>query len=167
MFQVGQYVVYGHCGVCTVEHIGVLEEGTGISGKEYYTLCPCYHSGGKIYIPVDSQKVIMRSILSKEEAMQLIHAIPGVETLWIADERKREQIYKETIHKCDCMELVKIIKTIYLRMRAREEAGKKLLESDLKYFHVAEDRLYGELAVSLGMNLEQTKTFVEEQAAKL
>lgn len=99
--------------------------------------------------------------------MQLIHAIPGVETLWIADERKREQIYKETIHKCDCMELVKIIKTIYLRMRAREEAGKKLLESDLKYFHMAEDRLYGELAVSLGMSLEQTKTFVEEQAAKL
>lgn len=41
------------------------------------------------------------------------------------------------------------------------------MESDLKYFHMAEDRLYGELAVSLGMSLEQTKTFVEEQAAKL
>lgn len=41
------------------------------------------------------------------------------------DEKKREEAYRNAIHSCDARELVKIIKTIYLRRQSRIEEGKK------------------------------------------
>ena len=58
---------------------------------------------------------------------------------------------------------MKIIKTIYLRRKSRIEEGKKLTYSDEKYYKMAEDNLYGEVAVTLSMTKEEAKAFIEEK----
>lgn len=160
MFQIGDYIIYGTRGVCRVKDVGTLDFTGTAKGKLYYTLAPCYMEGSTVYVPVDAAGIIMRPVMSREEALALIDRIPEIEELWIKDEKSREYAYKEAVKGCNNHDLIRIIKTIYNRGRSRMAEGKKITVSDNKYFKIAEDNLYGEMAVSLGMSREEAKAFV-------
>ena len=72
MFKVGEYVVYGHNGVCRITKIGPLETVAKDKDRLYYTLIPFGETGSTVFAPVDSQKIPMRKIISKEEALLLM-----------------------------------------------------------------------------------------------
>ena len=99
--------------------------------------------------------------------MKLIDDIKNIDSLWVADEKRRESEYKEAMKRCDCRELVKIIKTIYFRKQSRLKDGKKLTTIDTKYFKLAEENFYGELAISLNMDVKAVKEFVRTRVKKL
>lgn len=160
MFEIGQYIVYGSNGVCKVTDIGHVEMAGISKDRLYYTLEPCYSKGSRIMTPTDNTKTIMRNLITKEEADQLIDSVGEVDVLWIADERKRDEAYKRVIAKCDCLELVRVIKTIYLRKQKRLAAGKKVTISDERFFKLAEDNLYSELAIVLGMSKEEAREYM-------
>lgn len=163
MFQKDDFVIYGNNGVCTIKDIGPLDIPGIPKERIYYTLVPYYTKDTQIFTPVDSDKVVMRSLICKEAIMQLIEEIPDIELLWVKDEKQRETQYKETLRKCDCRELIRIIKTIYQRMQSRIAEGKKMTASDEKYFHLAEESLYGEFAVTLGMERDQVRDFISQK----
>lgn len=164
MFQAGDYIIYGNNGVCRVESVGTIEIIPGIpKDKMYYTLKPLYIKGSTIYTPVDNQKVLIRPLISKEKAMELIDGAEEIETLWITNEKQREEIYKEELATCDCKEMIKIIKTVYQRMQSRLAEGKKITNNDRKYFKMAQDSLYGELAIVLDMKKEEVEEFITER----
>lgn len=160
MFEIGQQIVYGTTGVCIVNKIGPLDPASGMGDRIYYTLLPFYSKESTIYTPVDNEKIVMRPILTKEEAESLIQEIPEIDELWISDEKKREQDYKDALAKADCRELIRVIKTIYPRKQERIAAGKKVTASDERYFNMAEDFLYKELAISLEMELDEVADYV-------
>lgn len=160
MFDIGQQIVYGTTGVCIVNKIGPLDSASGTGDRIYYTLLPFYSKESTIYTPVDNQKIVMRPILTKEEAESLIEEIPRIEKLWITDEKQREQNYKDALAKVDCRELIRVIKTIYPRKQERLAAGKKVTANDERYFNMAEDFLYKELAISLEMELDEVADYV-------
>ena len=87
MFSVGEYIVYGTTGVCRIESVGPMQMSGVSKEKLYYTLAPLYSKGSKVFIPVDNDKVIMRPVLTKEEAQALVEEIPKIELLWVADEK--------------------------------------------------------------------------------
>lgn len=161
MFKVGDYVVYGNTGVCKIEDIGPLPIGN--KDKDYYTLVPVYGRNSKLYTAVDSDKVVIRRILTKEESGSLIDEMEEIGTLSICDEKRREEIYKETMKTCDCREWVRMIKTLYLRKMERLSRGKKVTSSDERYLSMAEDNLYGELAFSLDIPREKVGEFITER----
>lgn len=107
MFQVGDFIVYGSTGVCEVESIGTLDIPGMSKDRVYYTLRPCYEQRSTIFTPVDNEKVIMRSVLTRQEALELIDGIKEIGFLGITDEKRREAEYRECFLKCDCRELVK------------------------------------------------------------
>lgn len=155
MFQVGDYVICSNKGVCVVEDITVLNISGVDKEKEYYILKPLYTSGSTVYVPVDSHKEpMMRKVLGRTEAEELIGRIPEIPLLAIPNDKSTEQIYKDCMKTNDCEDLVRIIKTISLRKQKRILAGRKVTAVDAKYFHLAEDNLYGELAVALDMSRE-------------
>ena len=162
MFQRGDYIIYGTSGVCIVDEIGTMDMSGTKEGKLYYTLSPVYSNGSKIYTPVDNKKVVMRLVLSREEAMERIHQIPQIEPLWVEDEKKREECYKEALKSGSFENLIKIIKTLYLRRQSRIAVGKKMASVDERYLKMAEDSLYGELAVSLQLKKEEMEQFIME-----
>lgn len=161
MFEVGEYVVYGTNGVCRIESIGTLNMGMG--DKEYYTLTPVYEKKSKLFIPVDSRKVIIRPVLTRQETDRLIDEIQDIDLLCIEDEKKREEVYKEAMRTCDSKQWVRIIKTLYLRKQNRISQGKKATSSDEKYLHMAQQNLYGELAFSLNIPREEVEQFITER----
>ncbi len=160
VFGIGEYVVCGNKGVCSVENITTLNISGADKGREYYILKPLYMAGSTVYVPVDSSKESMRRVITEEEARRLIAGIPEISLLVITNDKLSEQIYKESIKKADCSELVRIIKTIYLRKQKRIEAGRKVTAVDAKYFHLAEESLYGELAVALHMSRNEVEGYI-------
>lgn len=161
MYKAGEYVVCGNKGVCVVEKITKLDISGVDKEREYYILKPIYQSGSTVYVPVDSPKETMRCVLSREEAGELIADIPEIPLLTITNDKLSEQIYRECLKTGSCREWVRIIKTIYLRKQKRIQAGRKVTAVDSKYFHLAEDSLYGELAVSLEMKRDAVEDYIK------
>lgn len=162
MFQVNDVVIYGHHGVCEITEIGKLKMSMADQEKLYYTLRPVYHRDSAVYAPVENRRIIMRPVITREEADKLIAHIPQIETVWIVNEKAREVQFKEALQTCDCEELVKIIKTLYMRKQQRLESGKKVTVVDEKYFRQAEDKLYQELAYVLGMEKNKVSAYISE-----
>lgn len=160
VFKIGDYVICGNKGVCVVENITTLNISGVDRERNYYILKPLYMAGSTVYVPVDSPRESMRKVLERGEAQRLIEAIPEIPLLTITNDKLSEQMYRECIRTNDCAELVKIIKTIYLRKQKRIQAGRKVTAVDAKYFHMAEDNLYGELAVALDMSRDEVEDYI-------
>ena len=163
MFQAGDVIVCGTHGVCRVEKVGPLSSAVADRDRLYYTLKPLYERGSVVFTPVDNEKMVIRPVISREEALRLIDGIRNAEALGIEDERKREENYKTALKSCRAEELVKMIKTINARKRSRAARGKKATDADSRYVKLAEDYLYGELAISLDLERDQVKAFIRER----
>lgn len=160
MFEKGEYVVYGNTGVCKVADITTLDMKGVSENRLYYILIPRHQKESKIFTPVDSEKTVMRAVLTRAEADALIHDIPEIEELWVSNDKQREEKYKETIRSGECREWIKVIKALYLRKQERIAQGKKTTVMDEKYLRMAEDNLYSELSVSLEMPKNQMQEYI-------
>ena len=162
MFKTGDFVIYGSHGVCEVTSIGPMDMAGTIKDRLYYTLSSVYSPGSTVYTPVDNEKVMMRPIASKKEAIEFVERIPDIEALWLSDEKSREKEYKAAIKTCECTELIKIIKNLYIRKESRLEGGKKVTSVDEKYLRQAEDLLYGELAIPLQIEKAEVVHYIAD-----
>ena len=163
MFHVGDYIVYGSVGVCRVDHIGTMSI-TGISkNKLYYTLIPIYTKGSKLFTPTDNEKVKMRPVITNDEALELIDQIAEIDIYVENEDKKREEIFKESLKRCDCRENIKVIKTLYERKQTVLGTGKKVSAVDKKYLQLAEDSLYGEFAISLGIEKDEVEETIKKR----
>lgn len=164
MYSIGEFVVHGNSGICEIKDITHINLSCGDKNKEYYLLVPVHEKNGKIYLPAgDDQALKIRRVLTREEAMDLIASVPELEEKWVENEKVRELTYKEAIRSCDCRELIKIIKTLYLRKKRRLEEGKKSTATDDRYFKLAEDNLYNELAFVLEKSHDEIKEMIGER----
>lgn len=163
VFSKGEYVVCGNKGVCVVENITTLNISGVDKDREYYILKPVYMTGSTVYVPVDTARESMRRILSNEQARILIREIPDIPLITITNDKLLEQEYKGCIRSNSCEDWIRIIKTIYLRKQKRLEAGRKVTAMDAKYFRLAEDNLYGELAVSLDIPRGDVESYITEE----
>lgn len=160
MFEIGEYIVYGNTGVCKVAEMTTMQVPGTKDDKLYYALEPVYDKGCRLFTPVDNQKVAMRPVMTRQEADLLIERMKDIDTLWVNDEKNREQIYKEAVRTCDSEEWVRMIKTLYIRKQSRLAAGKKVTSSDAKYLHLAEESLYGELSIVMGIPKDQVEEYL-------
>ncbi len=159
-FQVNDLIIYGGSGVCVVKDIRELAIDGAAAAKKYYVLEPVYQRGDVIYSPVENQKTVMRKILTKKETEELIRQIPTIETAWIDDKKIRAEQCKKALSTYNCYELLRIIKAMYLRKESLCGQKKAISKIDDNYFRLAEDLLYGELAIPLGIPKEQVVDYI-------
>ena len=88
MYEVGQLVQYGSTGVCRITEIKT-QAFPDAGERLYYVLQPLYKSC-VISIPVESDKVFLRPIISREEAEELIGLIPTLECPVVSGRPGRE-----------------------------------------------------------------------------
>ncbi len=163
MFDIGEYVVFGTDGVCTVEAVGCLDIEGVSKEKVYYTLAPVGKKGSnRIFAPVDSKRVVMRRVITLDEAKALIGKINEIKPLDVSDEKKREEAYKAALTSCDCVQIISLIKEIYRRKKARYAAGKKLPAVDERYCSMAENSLYSELSLPLNMEKDRVEEYIAD-----
>ena len=160
MYNINDYVVYRK-NVCKVKEIKRKD-----NDNKYYILVPINDESLKIEVPVSNNKSILRELIKKEEIDKLINEIPNINPLK-DDDKMLESEYKNLLKSGTHEDLVKIIKTTYLRNKEREDNKKKISDKDKSYFEQAENYLYTELSVVLGMNFDETKKYIEEKVGSI
>ncbi len=166
MFEKDQLIMCGGHGVCRVVSITDNPVDRRDKVRKYYVLEPLFEKASTIYTPVDNDKVIMRRVMTKEEAEELTKRVTEIDTVWIQEEKKREQMYKEAIRTYDCRSLVQVIKTLYIRKQNRIQEGKKVLSSDEQYLRKAEELLYSEMSVALSIPREEVETYIKDVVSR-
>lgn len=165
MFEIGDFVVKANNGICKVENIGRLDISTANRDRMYFFLSPIAEVNSRLYVPVDKTDTGLRKVVTEEEAWKIIEQIPEVEEAWIADDKQREQKYKEAIHSCDLEKLISIIKNMYHRKEKRTAQGKKNTSVDEHFFKVAENNLYTELAFAIGQEKDEMRQIIADKIA--
>lgn len=152
MYTVGEYVFRANEGICRVSEIGHPDFLNPKEERMYYILIPKGDTKTKIYIPTEPEPIGIRRLISKDEALKLIQNIQYISPIDIANEKQREQEYKQALRSNDPFQLAAIIKTLYTREQFRTTQGKKTTAMDKNYFQRAEKLLYSELATVLGVD---------------
>jgi CarD family transcriptional regulator len=161
MYKQNDYVIYKRS-VCKINKI----TKNNFSNKDYYSLVPLDDPTLTINIPVDKENTLLRKVMTKEEAENLISYIPNIEIIK-TDDRTLETEYKKLMSSGKMEDLISIIKTTYLRNDARKNAGKKTTDRDNNYFNKAEKYLYNELAISLNMTYDEVKEYIIKKTSEL
>lgn len=149
-----KYIIYER-DVCIIEEV----RKKYIKGIDYFILRSLNDKTLKISVPVTSK--MLRNVISFDEANELINNMKNIDVL--KDEKQMENEYKRLLDTRDLNDLVKIIKTTYLRNKERIDNKKKISEKDDNYFNKAEDYLYTELSVALNMKKSELKKYIIEK----
>ena len=159
MFSVGDKIIYGENGVCTVEKVAPLAMSGASQDKLYYHLSPLVGSG-TYFTPVDSG-AFMRPVMSREEAEALIAAMPGIAPAICNDNRFNhvDAFYKELFRTHSCEALVAIVKGLRSRMSERKTRSSRA-EATMRR---AKDILHGELSVALGIDLQDVESYIKQR----
>ena len=159
-FDIGEEVVHGSDGVCSVVDISTINIEGVPPDRLYYILRSKDHKDGLIYVPYEKGGNMMRPALDAKQAGELIASIPDIELLPYTDDRSREQLYRKCIKSRDCRCLVSIIKTLYIRNRDRVATGRKASMLDERYLRQAEEIIYAELSNALGIPEEEMREYI-------
>ena len=167
MYQKGEYVVYGTNGPCMVEDVTKLKIPGCDAKRFYYVLRPVKTGKSVIYSPVDNEKVMIRPILSEEEATVLLQNIPQIALLEVESEKVREETYKNVLHDSDLRRWIGLMKMLCTRRRDRLKQGRKFTTVDERYLKETEDLLGSELSLALGKDIETAKQMLFAQLETL
>ena len=157
MKKIGEYVVNRKqvCKICDIiTH----------KNKTYYSLIPVGDKTLNIKVPIDSK--LLRDLITREDLEKLLLEIPRIDAI-NNSEKMIENQYKELMKSGTHEDLVKVIKTTYLRNKEREENNKKLSDKDNEYFNRAEKYFYNELSVVLDMSFDETKEYVHKRLEEI
>lgn len=161
MYEPGSLIVYGTTGVCRVEAVAPRQLMRGLV-KDCYTLHPLY-SNETIYIPVDTT-VFMREPISREQANELIDRIPDqTDAPLPADLGTAKEYYDTALQSHDCGNLLQLIRQIYQKSQRVKENKRQPSQTDQRYLKRAEELLYGELAVALGIEREEVVPYIAQR----
>lgn len=151
MFKIGDYIMFKK-DLCKVKEI----KNNKVNKRDYYILSPIIDSSLTIEIPVDDDNALIHGVISKESALELLKTIPNISPI-VEQDRLIENEYKALLSTNKHEDLVKIIKTVLIRNKARTLDGKKLGDKDQIYFERAQQYLFNELAVALDISYDECK----------
>jgi len=155
VYSVGQAVIYGGHGVCTVVEI---EEKT-VDHKQvsYYSLEPQTMPGTRFYIPVHNALAVskMRLPLSVNSLQEMLRTCQPDMDLWIVSENARKLHYKELLSNCEPDKMLQTVRLLRLHREAQYAAGRKFHVCDANFLKSAETLLSAEIAFILGVDKEE------------
>lgn len=137
MFQIGDYVFKRNTGICYIEDVVHLDMRDIDRNQPYYLLIPISDDKTKIYVPTQKVSMTCRKILDEQE-------------------------YKDALKSDDPKRWVSIVKTMYLRNKKRVAEGKKETMMDSRYFKMAENYLYSELAFAIGKKKNEMRRIIAD-----
>lgn len=157
MLQINEYVVYKK-DICVISNIKQIKDNM------YYILKPIDDDSLTISLPIES--TAFRTLLTMDEAMKFIDSIPLIEMVEANNDKSLEMVYKKLLLSLNNEDLIKIIKTTYLRNKYRLDNRKKVGSIDSYYLEEAEKRLYLELSLVLHLDVDKVKSLIIETLNK-
>lgn len=163
MFDIGAFVVYGNTGICKIEDITTIDMPGADNNRLYYIMTSVRKNGNRVFVPVDSMKIILRAVMDKNSAISFLDTMVEIDGITADSDKIREELYKEYFKRCDCKSLVSIMKTISLRNKERTAQGKKITATDERYYRMASEQLFGELAFAMELEPSEVEKLVNDR----
>ena len=169
MFERDDHVYYASGGVCRVTDICYAPLSGMPSDRRYYVLRSLHDPSGVIYVPVNSDAVFLRPLLTRDEAEALLREIPK---LTVFDEPNAKALrgrYVESMKKHDPAEWVRVIKTVQSRIRALAKSSRSQRISDTERSIAADAKryLYAELSLALDIPLQNIESYLSDRVDAL
>lgn len=164
MYEIGDVVVFGAEGLCRIEEI--TEKKFGKEKIQYYVLRQLNRGNSVNYVPVNNEKSVskMRAVLTEKEIREIISETSGTASNWIENNRERQLAFKEIILYGDSIDLIRLVRDLYIRRKEQAANGKKLHAADERVFKDAENIVFEEIAYALRIPKEKVMDFISETA---
>ena len=159
MYNINDYIIYKK-EVCKILEI----IPNYYNNQDYYLLQQLSDNTLTIKAPINSKDI--RSVITITKVKEIIKDIPNIEVIK-SDTKTLENTYKELISTGKHTDLIKIIKTSYLRNKERIDNNKKTTDKDNYYFNLAEKYLYNEFSIVLNLSYDETKQYVINNVTNL
>ena len=160
MFQIGNRVVYGIHGICTI--VGVELRSVDRKKVEYFVLEPVEQPGARYYVPTGNQAALakLKHVLTAGELEQLLSSKDARADCWIADENLRKQKYRQLINSGDRAALISMVRTLHDHKKAQLAAGWKFHLSDENFLRDAEKLLNAEFSLVLNIPVGKVAEYI-------
>ena len=161
MYQIGEKVVYGIHGVCTI-----IELETKIIDRQkvrYYVLEPLEQPGARYYIPTEKPAAVAKlsPLLTRKELDALLEDRKIPEGTWIQDENQRKLRYRELIASGDRPALLAMVRALRLHKVEQLAQGRKFHLCDENFLRDAEKLLCLEFSVVLNLSQQAAASYLE------
>ncbi len=162
MYSVGQMVLYGPHGVCTVAEIETRQIDR--QKVEYYALEPVGHREDRFLVPTGNQAALskLKPLLSPQQLEALLSAAQ-LDGEWIADENRRKQRYRELIVSGDRGAILSMVHAIHHHREQQLAIGRKLHLCDENFLRDAQKLLAQEFSIVLGIPQEQVGEYIQSR----
>lgn len=166
MLEVGNRVVYGIHGVCTI--VDVEQRTVDRKKVSYFVLEPAEQTGAKFYVPTHNQLALskLRPLLSRQELEDLLHSEQTQRDTWIADENQRKLKYRELINGGDRAALICMIRCLLRHKTAQVAAGRKFHLCDENFLRDAQKLLSSEFALILEIPQSEVGAYIEKRLSE-
>ena len=166
MLQLGDRIVYGIHGVCCV--VDIEQRIIDRKKADYYVLEPVDQPGAKFYVPTHNQIAVskLRPLLTLQELEDLLQSPETHADIWIADENRRKQRYRELINSGDRASLICMIHSLHKHKEAQLSAGRKFHLCDENFLKDAQKLLTSEFSVVLNIPPSDVRAYIESKLSE-
>ena len=128
----------------------------------YFVLEPIDQPGSRYYVPSENQAALakLRPLSTREELQSLLTS-PLAENVWIADENRRKQYYRELVSSVNLKAMIDMIRCLRLHRRQQMEQGRKFHQCDENFLRDAQKTLSTEIAMVMEIPDDQVDTYLQ------
>lgn len=158
-FVRGQQVI--HCR----EGLAVIVNETIIADNGYYVVQTARGAGENIYVPIERANVIIRPILTKKEADELIEYMRGVEIEFNPNTKQRRDSLKRRLGSGDVHDVANLFKQYYF-FKTLKDGSVRFGPVDLDMLQYATNNLLDELSITYEKSRNEIEDYLFEQLSK-
>ncbi len=160
MYSIGQQVVYGAHGVCTI--VGQEERVIDRKTITYFVLQPLEQSESRFLVPAGNAAALakLRPLMEKEALLSLLQSESVAQAEWITDENRRKQNYRQLISNLDVEAMIRTVHSLRQHKKDMTLQGKKFHQCDENFLRDAQRLLRTELSLVLEIPEQEVDAYL-------
>ncbi|MDY3265541.1 MAG: hypothetical protein SOX21_03775 [Candidatus Enterosoma sp.] len=165
MFKIGDKVLDRNGRIFLIECSEMKDFGNG--DAPYFVLKPCFrydfNDGYRTYVPEDRSASLLRPVMEREEALEIIDSLPSLETFPEVNPRERKNFFAKVVSSGNRTDICKVIKTLLAYRQERLRRNKQFSDFDRRLLNSLILLFTNEISVALEMEPESVLPFVKER----
>ena len=163
MFKINDSVIHCREGLSTIVSIN------NMNGRDYFLVSVDRNSGETIYVPVETAESIIRPLMDKKEADELLKYIKKIKKEFNVNTKQRRDAYKKMLSSGNVKEIAYLYRQLffYEQIGGENNTEIKLGPVDIDMLSYAENMLMDELSITYGVARNEVKAFVQKRISKL
>ncbi|NLB49009.1 MAG: hypothetical protein GX813_04140 [Erysipelotrichia bacterium] len=162
-FNVNDSVIHFREGLATIHGVNKM------NNRDYFLVRINKTNGETIYVPFASANDIIRAIMTKEEADDLLRYIKTIKKEFNTNTKQRRDAYKRRLASGSVKEISHLYRELYFYYQIGGEGNDeiKLGPVDFELLNYAHNMLMDELALSYDQPRREIEQFVEKRINEL